>query len=426
MVPFETKALPVWERIPLYVQIVLALTLAASLGILLSASQPSPIHTALINNLAIPSNLILKALRALATPLIFLAILHAFLTAEIPGKSGRRLAFLLLTNTTVAILIGLLVANVLQPGKWGHFHAPQEKAAISKAFDPWSLITDSVPDSVIKPLVDNNVLQLIFVALAFGVMLRALKTEQIASSKTDYLPIEQAIAILLEAVMGILKWVIVLVPLAVFGIVAKTIALHGFSPFKSLGAFIVAVLIALLLQSCYYLMRLYLGSWVSPQRFLVGASDALFTAFSTASSNATVPVTFKALLEKVGLQESSASLGVLVGSNFNNDGTALYEAMSALFVTQILGLHLTLAQQFIVVLTSIFASVGAAGIPEAGLVTMTLVFTAVGLPTQYIVLLITVDWFLDRCRTTINVMGDMTISCLLDGKKQHNPVKELL
>ena len=171
MIQFETKALP-WKRIPLYLQIVLALILAAAFGILLNAGQPSPSHAALINNLAIPSNLVLKALRALATPLIFLATLHAFLTADIPGKSGRRLVFLLLTNTTVAILIGLFVANVLQPGRWGHFDAPQDKGAVSKAFDPWSLITDSVPDSVIKPLVDNNVLQLIFVALAFGVMLR--------------------------------------------------------------------------------------------------------------------------------------------------------------------------------------------------------------------------------------------------------------
>ena len=106
----------------------------------------------------------------------------------------------------------------------------------------------------------------------------------------------------------------------------------------------------------------------------------------------------------------------MVGANFNNDGTALYEAMAALFIAQVLGMHLGLQQQLMVVLTSVIASVGAAGIPEAGLVTMTLVFNAVGLPTQYIAMLLTVDWFLDRCRTTINVMGDMNVSCLLDGK----------
>ena len=181
MIKFKTKAIPFWKRIPLYLQIVFALILAAGLGILLGAGHPSPNHAALINNLAIPSNLVLKALRALATPLIFLAVLHAFLTANIPGTAGRRLVVLLLTNTTVAILIGLFVANVLQPGSGAHFDIPPDQKAANIAFDPWSLITDSVPDSVIKPLVDNNVLQLIFVALAFGVMLRALKTEQIAS-----------------------------------------------------------------------------------------------------------------------------------------------------------------------------------------------------------------------------------------------------
>jgi DAACS family dicarboxylate/amino acid:cation (Na+ or H+) symporter len=111
-------------------------------------------------------------------------------------------------------------------------------------------------------------------------------------------------------------------------------------------------------------------------------------------------------------------MGSLVGSNFNNDGTALYEAMAALFVSQMLGISLSLPQQVLVVLTSVIASVGAAGIPEAGLVTMTMVFTAVHLPPSYIALLLTVDWFLDRCRTTINVMGDMNVSCLLDGKQR--------
>ena len=131
-----------------------------------------------------------------------------------------------------------------------------------------------------------------------------------------------------------------------------------------------------------------------------------------------MPITFRALLDKIGLRESSASLGALVGSNFNNDGTALYEAMAALFIAQVLSFNLSFPQQLIVVITSVFASVGAAGIPEAGLVTMTLVFTSVGLPTEYIAILITVDWFLDRCRTAINVLGDMTVSALLDGKKK--------
>lgn len=403
--------------IPLYLQILIALGLAVGLGVLLGAGNYAPQQKTLIENLAIPCDLILKALRALATPLILLAVLHSFMTAEIPWRSGRKLLWLLLTNTLAAILIGLLVANLLQPGKWGQLaHPSGGTEAIKKTLDPWLLLQDMVPDAVLKPLVDNNVIQLIILALSFGVALRGLKSIQIERGHTDYVPVQQVITVLFEAVIRILNWIITLIPLAVFGIVARTVALKGFEPFKALGGLVVAVIIALLLQLCFYLIRVKLGSWVNPFKLLQGGADALITAFSTASSTVTMPITFDALIEKVGLRESSASLGALVGSNFNNDGTALYEAMAALFISQVIGVTLPLPQQIIVVLTSIFASVGAAGIPEAGLVTMTLVFSAVGLPTEYIAILITVDWFLDRCRTVINVMGDMTVSALLDGK----------
>jgi DAACS family dicarboxylate/amino acid:cation (Na+ or H+) symporter len=153
-------------------------------------------------------------------------------------------------------------------------------------------------------------------------------------------------------------------------------------------------------------------------RVLLGMRDALVMAFSTSSSTATMPVTYACLRDNVGLREESASMGALVGSNFNNDGTALYEAMAALFIAQLTGIELTLPQQLIVVLMSIVASIGAAGIPEAGLVTMTLVFEAVHLPKEYIFLLLPVDWFLDRCRTAINVLGDVNVSCMLEGRRR--------
>ncbi|MBC7823391.1 MAG: dicarboxylate/amino acid:cation symporter [Candidatus Parcubacteria bacterium] len=414
------------KTVPLYVQILVALILAIVVGVLFGAGNPDPSNKAIINNLAVPCDLILKALRALATPLILMAVLHTFMTANIPGRSGRKLTVLLLTNTTVAIVIGLLVANVIRPGTWGQINKPAGEIAGGVTVDPWSLVQTSVPDAVLKPLVDNNVIQLIVIALTFGIALRALKSEQIKQGKSDYKPLEQVITFLYEAIIHVLTWVIVLIPLAVFGIVARTIALEGFAPFKSLGAFILAVLLALFLQACYYLTRVKLGSWVSPARFLSGGSDAFFTAFSTSSSTVTMPITFEALQTKVGLRESSASLGALVGSNFNNDGTALYEAMAALFIAQVIGQNLPFPQQIIVILTSIFASVGAAGIPNAGLVTMTLVFSSVGLPTQYIAILVTVDWFLDRCRTAINVMGDMTVSCLLDGKQPKSAIEPAL
>jgi DAACS family dicarboxylate/amino acid:cation (Na+ or H+) symporter len=272
-------------------------------------------------------------------------------------------------------------------------------------------LLDNIPSSLLRPLVDGNAIGVIFIAAAFGLAARKL-----SATKRDQ--ILHAVEIAFDLLLIVLHWIIALVPLAVFCKVAYVVGTQGFKPFVALGWFIAAVLIALGVQAAYYLTRIRITSWVRPTHLIRGTRDALAMAFSTASSTATMPVTYANLREKVGLREESASLGALVGSNFNNDGTALYEAMAALFIAQMIGTELTLTQQAMVVLTSVVASVGAAGIPEAGLVTMTMVFTAVHLPTGYIALLLPVDWFLDRCRTTINVMGDMNVSCVLDGKER--------
>jgi Na+/H+-dicarboxylate symporter len=222
----------------------------------------------------------------------------------------------------------------------------------------------------------------------------------------------------LSLLLTLLSWVLKLVPLAVFAKVAAIVGVSGMTPILHLGWFVVSVLVALALQTGYYLARIRFGSWVSPLSIFRSLRDPLVMAFSTASSTITMPVTYDRLIHKVGLRERSASLGALVGSNFNNDGTALYEAMAALFVAQALGIELSLVAQLTVVLTSVVASVGAAGIPEAGLVTMTLVFSAVHLPTDAIALLLTVDWFLDRARTAVNVLGDVTVACIVDGRQR--------
>jgi len=229
------------------------------------------------------------------------------------------------------------------------------------------------------------------------------------------------VALGFDTLLILLFWIVEIIPLAVFCIVARIVGTEGFTPFLKLGAFVFAVLLALSLQLLYYLTRIRLGSWARPLHVLRGMRDALVMAFSTASSTLTMPVTYACLREKVGLRERSATLGALVGANFNNDGTALYQAMATLFVAQVMGHELSITQQFLVMLTCIVASVGAAGIPEAGQVTMVLVFRAVGLDLSYIPLLLTVDWFLDRCRTTINVMGDVNVSCILDGKSREQP-----
>ena len=252
--------------------------------------------------------------------------------------------------------------------------------------------------------------------------LRTLRSRENEKRNALIEKLEGVLDLAFSLVMVVLQWVIALVPFAVFGVVAQNVGTRGMDAFKPLIYFVVAVLIALLLQAVYYLIRIRLGSWVRPLNFLKGGSDALLTAFSTASSAATLPITFACMRDKVGVKEESASLGVMVGGAFNHDGTALYEAMAALFVSQLIGRTLGLGQQLLVVIMAVTASVGAAGIPEAGLVTMLAVFKAVNLPIEYIPMLLVVDWFLDRCRTSINVMGDMSVTCLLDGKGRGDEV----
>ena len=214
----------------------------------------------------------------------------------------------------------------------------------------------------------------------------------------------------------ILKWVFELVPFAVFAVVAAVVAKNGVGSLLSMGLWILSVVGALLLMLVFYMIRLRLQSKIPSIKFLKGGSDAFVMAFSTASSAATLPVTYKCATEKLEIKEENANLGIMVGGTFNHDGTALYEAMAALLVAQAMGQHLSFQQQIIVVIMAMIASVGAAGIPEAGLVTMIAVFSAVNLPIEFIAFLLPVDWFLDRCRTTINVMGDLTSTCILDAK----------
>ncbi len=392
-----------WHGIPLYWRILGGMLCGVLIGVAFGpAAAP----------LAIPCKLVLRLLGALAPALILFAVVQALMTAEFEKGTASRLLRLLVLNTVVAILIGLFVANVVRPGSHSHALRPQSGGAAVVAEKPGMLMQflDNVPQSLLGPLTDNGkVIGVIFIAVAVGLALRKNPNRPVRTVK-------DLVDTALEVLVTILHWIIDLVPFAVLGVVASIIGTKGFAPFHALGFFILAVLLALVLQASYYLLRVRFGTWVRPGQLLDAGRDALFMGFSTASSTITMPVTFECLYKRLGLREKSASLGALVGSNFNNDGTALYEAMAALFVSQLLGVELTIGQQLMVVLTSVIASVGAAGIPEAGLVTMTLVFSAVGLPPEYIALLLPVDWFLDRCRTAINIMGDMNVSCMLDGK----------
>jgi Na+/H+-dicarboxylate symporter len=398
----EQSLMARYRAVPLYLRILIGLVLGVTIGLLFGDR---------VEWMKLVSQVILRFLGALAPALILVAVIDSIVNANIKGRGAAHMVFLLVLNTVVAILIGLLVANVVRPGRHAHLVPTTQPTDHAQAGGNLAeQLLGNIPRSVLEPLVNNNVIGVVFLSVAFGIALRRL------SSDHDITIVNQVIQLAFKAIVIVLHWVIDLVPLAVLCTVAAEVGPRGFGVFKALGWFIVSVLIALALQAVWYLTRIRLGSWVRPLFLLSRMRDALVMAFSTSSSTATMPVTYACLREKVGLREDSASMGALVGSNFNNDGTALYEAMAALFIAQMLGQDLSLGHQVIVVLMAIVASVGAAGIPEAGLVTMTLVFTAVHLPIQYIFILLPVDWFLDRCRTMINVMGDVNVSCMLEGK----------
>ena len=398
-----------YTRIPLYLKIVVALILGALLG---QFGKQLGVDATKLKWI---SDLVLRMLRLLATPLIFSAILGSIVSAQATGKKTGRLMFLLATNSVVAILVGLLVANTIRPGQ--HLTLVRDtKLSDSTPYNIWQHLFDSVPTDFLSPFVKNDMISIIFLAVVLGFAMRILlqnPNPQIVRSVTS---LQNVMSALFQLMVTILKWVFELVPLAVFAVVAAVVADKGLSQLYQMGYWIGAVLVALVLMMGFYLLRLMVQSKIKPIHFLRAGSDAFTMAFSTASSAATLPVTYRCAVENMGIRPDSANLGIMVGGTFNHDGTALYEAMAALFVAQGLGHNLPIQQQVIVVVMAMVASVGAAGIPNAGLVTMIAVFKAVDLPIEYIPFLLTVDWFLDRCRTTINVMGDMTSTCILDAK----------
>jgi Na+/H+-dicarboxylate symporter len=424
MINFILLPIKKWSATPLYFRTLIGMSLGAIVGVWLGKEAEI---------LSKPSNVLMGAVQMLAAPVAFFAIVHALVGANIEKSKTRKLITLLATNTLVAILIGLCVANIIRPGERrslsekdrtnieaeAKIHASEiseatKKASESKPQDKVYQLLEKLPRSVLGPFTDGgSVIGVIVLAIMLGIALRKVSPDPQATAAT--------VKIFMNAFIHILHWIVQLIPFIVFGVVAKEVGFNGFESFINLLWLIIAVLLALTLQFIYYMVRVKIGSWVSPFALIKGCREALVMAFSTASSTATMPVTFECLSKNVKVRDSSANLGALVGANFNNDGTALYEAMAALFVAQLLGIHLDLAAQVTIVLCAVAASVGAAGIPSAGLITMTLVFTAVGLPLEYTLLLIPIDWFLDRFRTMINVCGDLCVSCVLDGKQQEQP-----
>ena len=282
------------------------------------------------------------------------------------------------------------------------------------------LLVELIPMSVGDAFARNNLAQLVLLTLALGIGLAKIRNEQRARGETAYRAAVDLLTVGFELLMRVLLWVVALVPLAVFGVVASSVGQkEGLRVFQSLLWLVVVVLAGLACQVTWYLVQMMVFARISPWRFLRAASDVMASTFSTSSTAATMPITLGALTKKLGVSRESSQLAACVGTNFNNDGTALYQATAVLFMAQALGFSLGWTDQMLIVLTTLVASVGAGGIPSGSFVTLPLIFAAVGLPADKIPVLLTIDWFLDRCRTTSNVLGDMTVAVLLDRTAEH-------
>lgn len=388
-------------RISLTAQILIGLAAGAVAGALLGKTA-SPLGEI--------GKLVIQAIKVAATPLLMLAIVNAVLTAEVKARSGLRMVLLATVNATIALLFGLTLSNVLKPGR--HLEpmtAPAGPAISAQQIDPMKVISGFVPASLVQPFAENAVLPLVAMALMLGLALRQLKN---AGEPTAGL--ERAFALLQRAAETILGWIIRFVPLAVFVVVAKAVGEYGLAPLRGLAWYVGVGVVGLILHPLItYQLWLALFARLSVLRFWTEAREPIVYAAGANSSLATLPVTLKAL-DRLGVSKGSQALGACVGTNLNNDGIILYEAMAVLFVAQAHGLELTVGQQVLAALSCLVAAMGIAGIPEAGFVSLSLVLATVGLPLELLPLLLTVDWILARGRSIVNVLSDMMVSILLD------------
>jgi Na+/H+-dicarboxylate symporter len=393
-------------RIPLYLQILAGITLGVLTGVLLG-KDAGPLGEI--------GRLVIQLVKLFAVPLLLFAILDAFLKTDIAGRAAVRMVAITSINTTIALLIGLGLSNWLKPGT----HMTLPAIAGTPPEPPGKIeflktLSGYIPTNFVDPFRENLVITIILLSVVIGLALRAVKHEQTSRGETGYRAIEDLVGSAFRATEILLAWVIRLIPFAVFGVVAKTIGEQGFAPLRGLAVYVGVALLGLALHVfvtyqawIVFVARMSLGT------FWRGARDPVLYAMGAASSLATLPVTLAAL-NKMNVSPQSARLAACVGTNLNNDGILLYEAMAVLFVAQVHGLDLSLTQQLVAAFGCIVAGVGISGIPDAGLISLTVVLTTVGLPIEIVPLLFTVDWLVGRARAMTNVVSDMLVAVLLD------------
>lgn len=373
----------------------------------------------LASHTEIGGQIFLDLLKVIIVPLVMVSILYSIIqigTMSQLSKAGSATVIYYLTTTFMAVTLGLLVSNIVEPGLHTNF---MESTTITKspslekmANEPQtivgfflSLLSMFFSGNLFKSMAEMDLLPLIFFSLLLGIVITSLPNEK---TKT----IKKLIEELNDIFMGFIFLVIKVSPLGIFCLVSSKFGqakLGGqFSEIiQGLSYYVTAVVVGLVIHGFIVLPILFaLLRRQNPFLYMKNMGQALLTAFSTASSAATLPITRKCIEVNAGISKKAGDFVLPFGATINMDGTALYEVVAVLFIAQVLGMDLTITQQIFVAIAGALAAIGAASIPEAGLVTMVIVLHAVGLPAEHIGIILGVDWFLDRCRTAINVWGD--------------------
>jgi len=359
-------------------------------------------------------NVFLNLLKMMIVPLIVAAVISGIASLGDIRKLGRIGGTTLLfyaTTTGIAVFIGMVMVNLIQPGVGIDASAAEIPAKVIGKEDTGisDIILLMIQPNLIESAANTQLLPLIFFSILFAAALTTLGD----AGKT----VTNFFCGINDAMMKLVVWVMYLAPIGIFGLVAGRLGKAGggeqfMNEITAVGLHVVTVLSGLAVH--FVVLFIFLLVVTGRGRaYLTGMMRALLTAFGTASSAATLPMTMECIREN-GVSKRSVQFVTPLGVTVNMDGTALYEACAAMFIAQAYGIDLTIGQQIIVFITATLAAIGAAGIPEAGLVTLVIVLEAVGLPLEGIALLLAVDWFLDRFRTTVNVWGDSVGAAVVD------------
>jgi len=334
------------------------------------------------------------------------------------GKTGAKTIFYYMATTGISALIGIILVNLIQPGI-GAKAAGAPFPEILKGREEFSFIDvlmGLIPSNLFQSMAQMQILPLIIFSLFFGGVLTTLgkKGEGVINF----------FSVCNEAIMKIVHLIMYFAPVGIFGLIAGKLGSVGGGEaftleFAKLARYALTVIIGLSIHGFLVLpFLLLILARRNPLLYVFNMSSALTTAFSTASSSATLPLTMECVEKKNLVSQRASSFVLPLGATINMDGTALYEAVAAMFIAQSFGIHMEFGHQIMIFLTATFAAIGAAGIPEAGLVTMIIVLQSVNLPLEGIGVILTIDWFLDRCRTTVNVWGDSVGAAVIANTKE--------